>query len=94
MGSSIERWRIGSTTLSAVVEAETQVPAGFLLPDATQQDVLAAVGLPAGSVSDDGSKIGFRVVQAFVLEHRLGYPHRGRCMGSNISERHPCLRRR
>lgn len=69
MAPSIERWRIGSTTLTAVVEAETHVPASFLLPDVARDDVLAVAGLPAGSVSDDGSTIGFRV-QAFVLEHR------------------------
>ena len=88
MSNPAERWKIGKTTLTSVVEAETPVPTGFLLPDATPQNVLAASGLPAGSISDDGSTIGFRV-QAFVLEHRDKIIVVDPCVGNHKALRLP-----
>lgn len=65
-----ERWTFGDTTVTAVVEAETQgVPVGLFYPDGTADDVAAAGSwLQPGMARGDGT-IAFRV-QAFVLEHR------------------------
>ena len=65
----IQRWTIGETTLTAVVEAETpEIPVELFFPDASADDVLSADWLPPGAATDQGA-ITFRV-QAFVLEHQ------------------------
>jgi glyoxylase-like metal-dependent hydrolase (beta-lactamase superfamily II) len=68
-GAHSSRWRIGDTTLTAVVEAETPgIPVEFFFPDATAADVASVGWLPPGAAGADGT-IAFRV-QSFVLEHR------------------------
>ena len=66
----IERWTIGATTLTPIVEAETpRVPTQLFYPDAVGADVTAANDwLVAGAAEPDGGGITFRV-QAFVIEH-------------------------
>ncbi|GJM38443.1 MAG: MBL fold metallo-hydrolase [Acidimicrobiales bacterium] len=63
-------WRIGDTTITSIVEAETRhVPVEAFYPEASAADVQASLPwLPAGMADDDGSAITFRV-QAFVLRH-------------------------
>jgi glyoxylase-like metal-dependent hydrolase (beta-lactamase superfamily II) len=67
-GNQSQRWVVGDTTLTAVVEAETPgIPVELFFPDATAADVLSARELPPGTVGTDGT-ISFRV-QSFILEH-------------------------
>lgn len=70
MTENNERWTIGGTELTCVVEAETHgIPASLFFPDVAADDVAAASEwLPAGAAAADGS-IAFRV-QSFVLKHR------------------------
>lgn len=69
MGEDTQRWTIGDTTVTAIVEAETAgIPVQLFYPDAVADDVrgvgwlgdIAGVATPAGAIT-------FRV-QAFVLE--------------------------
>ncbi len=63
------RWIIGDTTLTAIVEAETLgIPVELFFPEATAEDVIAAGPLPDGAADAQGN-IAF-AVQSFVLEHR------------------------
>lgn len=64
-----DRWTIGDTTLTAIVEAETPgIPVELFFPEATASDVIDAGPLPEGAVGSDGT-ISFRV-QSFVIQHR------------------------
>lgn len=64
-----QRWSIGGTNLTAIVEAETSgIPVEFFFPDAVAADVQSVKWLPEGAAGEDGT-ITFRV-QSFVLEHR------------------------
>lgn len=65
---SPERWVIGDTTLTSIVEAETAgIPVEFFFPEMTASHVQAIDWLPEGSTATDGT-IAFRV-QSFVIEH-------------------------
>ena len=68
--SDFDRWTIGATHLTPIVEAETRhIPTQLFYPEATGADVCAASEwLVPGAADADGSGITFRV-QAFVIEH-------------------------
>lgn len=67
MTEQTERWVVGETTLTTIVESETPgIPVEMFFPEATATDVGAAPWLPDGSA--DNGTIAFRV-QAFVIEH-------------------------
>ncbi|MEM8707546.1 MAG: MBL fold metallo-hydrolase [Actinomycetota bacterium] len=68
--TDFDRWTIGSTRLTPIVEAETpHIPTQLFYPEATADDVRAADGwLARGMADEDGRAITFRV-QAFVIEH-------------------------
>ena len=61
-----QRWKVGSATITSVVESENDIPPGFLLPDATEQLVQQHPWLVPDWATADGL-IGLRV-QAFVVE--------------------------
>src|SRR5690348_11005742 len=61
-----QRWKVGSATITSVVESEDDIPPGFLLPDATEAMVEAHPWLTPDWATPDGA-IGLRV-QAFVVE--------------------------
>ena len=68
MGRHDERWTIGETRLTSLVEAETMgVPVQLFYPEATGSDVADATWMDPALGGPDG--ISFRV-QSFVLEHR------------------------
>lgn len=68
MSEQCERWVVGATTLTTIVESETSsIPVEMFFPDATASDVAKATWLPADVAGDDGT-ITFRV-QSFVVEH-------------------------
>jgi glyoxylase-like metal-dependent hydrolase (beta-lactamase superfamily II) len=61
-----KRWKVGSATITSVVESEDDIPPGLLLPDATEQLVQRYPWLVPDWATADGN-IGLRV-QAFVVE--------------------------
>jgi glyoxylase-like metal-dependent hydrolase (beta-lactamase superfamily II) len=61
-----QRWKVGSATITSVVESEDDIPPGLLLPDATEQLVQGYPWLVPDWATADGN-IGLRV-QAFVVE--------------------------
>lgn len=68
MAPITQRWTIGHTRLTTVVEAETPAPPAMLIPEATADDIRSATWLSDDMASDGGKLMGFRV-QAFILEH-------------------------
>lgn len=61
MEQPIDKWTIGSTTLTSIVEAQTDVAVGLLLPDATPDDVCSAGSTHPKIAADDGSTIRFGI---------------------------------
>jgi glyoxylase-like metal-dependent hydrolase (beta-lactamase superfamily II) len=61
-----QRWKVGSATITSVVESEDDIPPGFLLPDATEELVQEHPWLVPDWATAGGA-IGLRV-QAFVVE--------------------------
>ena len=69
MSEETQRWTVGDTTVTAIVEAETVgIPVQFFYPEATADDVRRVdwLGDVPGTATPDGA-ISFRV-QAFVVE--------------------------
>ncbi len=68
MSEQRERWVIGATRLTTIVESETSsIPVELFFPDASASDVAKATWLVPDVAGDDGA-ITFRV-QSFVVEH-------------------------
>ena len=61
-----QRWKVGSATITSVVESQDDIPPAFLLPDATEAMVQRHPWLVPDWADADGS-IGIRI-QAFVVE--------------------------
>ncbi len=61
-----QRWKVGSATITSVVESQDDIPPGFLLPDATEAMVQQHPWLVPDWADADGN-IGIRI-QAFVVE--------------------------
>ena len=64
--TATQRWKVGSATITSVVESQDGIPPAFLLPDATEAMVRQHPWLVPDWADADGN-IGIRV-QAFVVE--------------------------
>ena len=64
--TATQRWKVGSATITSVVESQDGIPPEFLLPDATEAMVRQHPWLVPDWADADGN-IGIRV-QAFVVE--------------------------
>jgi glyoxylase-like metal-dependent hydrolase (beta-lactamase superfamily II) len=64
--TATQRWKVGSATITSVVESQDDIPPGFLLPDATEAMVQRHPWLVPDWADADGN-IGIRI-QAFVVE--------------------------
>jgi glyoxylase-like metal-dependent hydrolase (beta-lactamase superfamily II) len=64
--TATQRWKVGSATITSVVESQDDIPPAFLLPDATEAMVQRHPWLVPDWADADGN-IGIRI-QAFVVE--------------------------
>jgi glyoxylase-like metal-dependent hydrolase (beta-lactamase superfamily II) len=64
--TATQRWKVGSATITSVVESQDDIPPAFLLPDATEAMVQRHAWLVPDWADADGN-IGIRI-QAFVVE--------------------------